>query len=190
MIAIENILISDDLADEYFVCDLNACKGGCCVHGEDGAPLTDEELTVLDDIFEDIKPYLTEKGIEAIEKNGKYYPNEEGAFRTTLIDGKDCAYVNFENGIAVCGIEKAHQDGVTDFQKPVSCHLYPVRIHAKEELEMVNYERWDICSAACSLGKKEQVPLYKFLKNALIRKYGKDFYEMLEAAINYSKQNT
>ncbi len=192
MIAIEDILVSDDLVDEFFVCDLKVCKGGCCVKGEGGAPLEEDELGILEDVYEKVEPYLTQAGIEAIKKQGHYTQESQGEFKTTLIkeqasgeDGGPCAYVNYDNGVAVCGIEKAYLDGKIDFQKPVSCHLYPVRIQKYDNYDAVNYEKWEICDAACALGKKGKVPLYKFVKEALTRKYGKGFYEALDATAKF-----
>ncbi len=194
MIAIENALISDELLDSYFTCDLKACKGACCVKGEGGAPLEVKELTILEDIYEDVKPYLTKEGIQAIEKQGKYTQPEIGVFKTPLITeqakGEDhgpCAYVAYVNGIAACGIEQAYNDGKIDLIKPVSCHLYPVRIEKYDSYDAVNYSKWKICDPACSLGKVTQVPLYQFVKQGLIRKYGEEFYQALEATANFKK---
>lgn len=196
MIVIDNVLVSDDLSDEYFTCDLSVCKGGCCVKGDGGAPLEEKELDALDKYYETIKPYLTQPGINAIEKRGKYTKDANGKYKTTLIteqatseeDKGPCAYVNYENGIAICGIEKAYYDEKIDFQKPVSCHLYPVRVTKYDGYDAVNYEKWEICRAACSLGKKNKKPLYEFIKDGLIRKYGKEFYEALEGAIAYARK--
>lgn len=190
MLAIGDVLISEDVLEKKFVCDLQACKGACCVQGDAGAPLTIEEASILDDIYEDIKWELTEEGRVAIEKNGKYEIDSEGDLGTTLVEGKHCAYAIFDNGVAKCGIENACKKGLTNFQKPVSCHLYPIRIkQLNEEIEALNYHQWDICAPACQCGDKLQVPVYKFLKTALIRKYGAEWYEELnnaaEAYLNF-----
>jgi hypothetical protein len=189
MLAIGDTLVSEDLIEKHFVCDLNACKGGCCVKGDYGAPLEKEELAILDDIYEDVKPFLSEEGIKSIEKQGKYVLYEKQEWVTPLIKGRECAYTIFENGIAKCGIEKAFYAGKVDFKKPVSCHLYPVRINKmKNSVEAVNYDRWSICKPACKLGDSLKVPLYKFLKESLTRKYGEVWYEQLElAAVHLEK---
>ncbi|MEM1123784.1 MAG: DUF3109 family protein [Bacteroidota bacterium] len=185
MVIIEDKLVSDDIFNNQFVCNLSACKGACCWEGDYGAPLEDAELKILDSIFESIKPFLSPVGIAAIEKKGKYtYYKGEGVeeWGTTLLDNAACAYMTLENGAAKCGIEAAYNAGVTDFRKPISCQLYPIRVSANEEtgFEALNYDMWDICSAACTLGEKEQVPVYQFLKEAIIRKYGEDFYAQME----------
>lgn len=193
MIIVQNILVSDDLVEEQFVCNLSACKGACCWEGDFGAPLDQAELPVLDSIFEKVKPYLSPAGIAAVEAQGKYvwFDNAEG-WGTPLIDGGPCAYMTYDAlGIAQCGIERAWKAGAIDFQKPISCHLYPVRVEKNESVgfEALNYDRWDICSAACELGKKGQVPVYQFVKAALVRKYGAEFYEELNGAAAFLKEH-
>lgn len=185
IIEIDNKLISSELKDVHFICDLSVCKGACCVEGDNGAPVAEDELEIMTNLVEKVKPYLTAEGIAAIEKNGAYQYNEdEGEYGTTLIDGKACAFINYERGIAVCGIEKAYNDGVVDFKKPISCHLYPIRITKLGEYEALNYEKWDICNAACIKGKQEKLSVYRFLKEPLIRKYGAEFYEALDGAFS------
>ncbi len=180
MIAIDNTLVSEELLEKKFVCDLNACKGECCVAGDSGAPLEDRETTILDDIYEDVKPYMQADGIEAVEKHGKYLIDFEGDIVTPLVDDKHCAYVYFENEIAKCAIEKAYYEGKVDFKKPISCHLYPVRINKYKDFEAVNYDKWNICSPACDCGIKLGVKVYQFLKEPLIRKYGEKWFEQLK----------
>lgn len=184
MIAIDNILISDEVIEEQFVCDLNKCKGGCCDDGDAGAPLEKEELQQIDKIYEIVKPYLTREGIAEIEKNGRYLYSQEFGWVTPAIQGQMCAYgFKDENGITKCGIEQAYYDKKIDWKKPISCHLFPIRIKKTKSNELVNYEpREDLCQAACSLGKKLKVPVYQFLKEPLTRKYGQAFYEALEQA--------
>jgi len=183
MIAIDNILISDSLVQQHFVCNLNACKGACCVEGESGAPLEFEETEALEKIYPQIKNYLTEEGRKTIEEKGLYTKDKKGVYKTPLMKDGACAYVRYENGIARCGIQTAYHEGKFNFIKPVSCHLYPVRI-TKNRLhkENVNYEEWEICNPACALGKSLKMPLYKFVKDALIRKFGERFYWALEKA--------
>jgi len=191
MIIVQDKLVSDDLVEEQFVCNLSACKGACCWEGDYGAPLEEAELPVLDSIFEKVKPFLSPAGIAAIEAQGKYIRVEQaGEWATVLVDNGPCAYMTLDAlGIAKCGIEQAWKAGAIDFQKPISCHLYPVRVEKNEAVgfEALNYDRWDICTAACELGKKEQIPVYQFVKNALVRKYGQDFYDELEGAVAFLK---
>ena len=187
MLAIGDTLVSEEILEKKFVCDLNACKGGCCVKGDYGAPLEDEELAVLEEIYPKVKPYLTRAGVEAIDKQGKYIRYSKKEWVTPLIKGKECAYTVFDpdssGGIAKCGIEKAWLDGKIGFQKPVSCHLYPIRINKlKSGVDSVNYDRWSICKAACKLGDSLKVPVYKFLKSSLVRKYGDAWFDQLELA--------
>jgi hypothetical protein len=184
VILIDDVLISDDVLEKQFVCNIAKCKGACCVEGDTGAPVEKEERKILKKIYPKIKPYLLPEGIEAIEKQGVYVdePDEEyTAYATPLINGGVCAYINYdENGAAVCAIENAHRDGVIDFKKPISCHLYPIRLKKMETVTAMNYDVWDICSDACKLGKKLQVPVYQFLKEPIIRKFGEEFYEIME----------
>jgi hypothetical protein len=183
MIEIEKTLISDDVVEQKFVCDLNACKGACCVHGDSGAPLDDDEAEKLEKIYKKVKPYLNEKGIAAIEEQGTWLIDSDGDKVTPLVDGnKECAYTVFENGFALCGIEKAWKDGKVKFRKPISCHLYPVRITKYKKFEAVNYETWDICKPACACGTKLKVSVHRFVKDALVRKYGEEWWNALDAA--------
>ena len=189
MLIIDSKVISPELFKEEFVCNLNACKGACCWEGDYGAPLETEELEVLENIYEKVKPFLRPEGIAAIEQQGvAVYVPQEREFGTTLIDNAACAYMTYEeNGTAKCGIEKAHEAGVIDYPKPISCHLYPIRVEQLDNssFEKLEYDRWDICSAACENGAKLNVPVYKFVKGPLIRKYGAEFYEQLEHMANH-----
>lgn len=181
MFQIGKTIVSDELIEKDFVCNLSACKGACCIAGDAGAPVEKEEVIILEDIYEKVKPFLRPEGIAAIEAQGTSVVSEWGELETPLIDGADCAYVTFTDaGIASCGIEDAHNAGVIDFKKPVSCHLYPARIKEYSSFSSVNYHKWDVCDAACTLGAELQVPVYKFLKDALIRKFGEDWYKELE----------
>jgi len=182
LIAIDNILVSDEVVEAQFVCDLNKCKGGCCEDGDAGAPLTDEETDKLNEVYEAVKPYLSQEGIKEIEKSGRYQYNKTFGWVTPTIEGKLCAYGTKDNkGIIKCGVEQAYLDGNIDWKKPISCHLYPIKTKKTKEHELVNYEpRETLCSPGCALGKKLKVPVYSFLKEALIRKYGKNFYEALD----------
>ena len=150
MIQIENTLISEEIITENFVCNLNKCKGECCVAGDAGAPLEAAELKIMETVFEKVKPYLNEKGLKAIAEQGLYVIDDDGDYTTTCVEKNlECAYVLFENGITQCAFEKAYNDGVIDFKKPISCHLYPVRITKYKDYEAVNYHKWDICKPAC-----------------------------------------
>ncbi|MCU0387317.1 MAG: DUF3109 family protein [Chitinophagaceae bacterium] len=184
MIIIDNILVSDEVVEEQFVCDLIKCKGGCCVDGDAGAPLLPEERANIDEVLPVVKQYLGERSLEEIEKQGNYVWNDEFGWVTPAIDGGICVYaVTDEKGIVKCAIEQAYREGKVDWKKPISCHLFPIRIKQSEhgDQEYVNYEpREDLCKPACKLGKKLKVPVYQFLKEPLIRKYGQEFYDTLE----------
>ena len=186
MILIDDILVSDDVVEKKFICDLARCKGGCCEEGDAGAPLTEAELVELENNFQNIKPYLTEEGIKAIEEKGFYHYSEEFGWVTTAIAGKMCAYgFRDENGIIKCGIEKAFIEGKINWKKPISCHLFPIKIKATDTHTLVNYEpRKDLCKPACALGEQMKTPAYRFLKEALVRKFGEDFYEALDKIAN------
>ena len=192
MIAIDNKLVSDEIVQKQFVCDLHKCKGGCCEDGDAGAPLNLDELDELIHNYEAVKSYLTEAGIKAIELHGKYLYDKEFGWVTPTIKGEMCAYgYRDEKGIIKCGIEKAYNEGKITWKKPVSCHLFPIRVNKSkedEDLEYLNYEpREGLCNPACRLGKQLKVPVYVFLKEAIIRKYGEEFYNVLEAAAQYAE---
>ncbi len=180
MFQLGKTIVSEDILQNDFVCNLSACKGACCVDGDAGAPLTEEETKILESIYEKVKPFLRKEGIDAIEAQGTWVVGTDGTLETPLIDGKDCAYVMFDGKTALCGIEQAYNQGEVDWKKPVSCHLYPIRVKDFSEFAAVNYDRWDICDPACSLGAELEVPVYKFVKEALIRKFGADWYMELE----------
>lgn len=189
MIVIDKTIISDDIADNFFVCNLEKCKGACCVEGDLGAPLLPAELEILENIYDEVAPYITEKGKQAIEQQGTWIKDKDGDFSTPTIEGRECAYAIYDKkGMLKCGIEMAYKDGKVDFQKPLSCHLYPIRIKEYEHYEALNYDRWHICSDACHLGNELGVPIYKFLKTPLIRKYGQEWYEQLEQAVAFKNR--
>lgn len=183
MIIIGNTSVSDDLYLVRFCCHLKKCQGACCVAGDAGAPLDEDEISMMEDQLEQIMPYMTERGIKTIRALGVFDYDICGRFVTPLVNGGECAFANFQDGIAYCAIEKAYFDNKITFRKPVSCHLYPVRISAHTHFEAVNYEKWHVCKPALKRGNRDGVPLYIFLKEALIRKYGTDWYHMLEAEI-------
>lgn len=185
MIEVGKTLVADDVVEEAFVCDLHKCKGACCVEGDLGAPLLKEELPLIESVIEAVKPYLSKEAIDVLEKEGGYLLDEDNDYSTTTINDKECAFAFYdESKVLKCSIEQAHKDGKTDFKKPISCHLYPIRITKLPEVEALNYDRWKICSDACDLGRELKVPVYKFLKEALIRKYGEDWYIELENKID------
>lgn len=185
MIEVGNVLVHEDVINNDFVCNLNKCKGICCVEGDSGAPLLEKELEKLAEVYPKVKPYLTEKGIAAIEADGTYVIDADGDYTTTCVDGnKECAYVTWENGITKCGIEKAYEDGLVDWKKPISCHLYPIRATHYPDFDVLYYDRWHICKDACTFGEQLNVPVYKFLKDPLIREYGEAWYAELESAVN------
>lgn len=182
MIEIDNKVVSSEILEQRFCCDLPRCLGMCCVHGDSGAPLTPNEALTLEQIQDSVKPYMTAEGIQAIQEQGVAITDSDGDLVTPLIAGKECAFTVFENGIAACAIEKARNDGKIDFQKPISCHLYPIRVKEYSNFTALNYHQWEVCAPARELGKQINLPVYKFLKDALIRAYGKEFYSQLEEA--------
>jgi hypothetical protein len=183
MLLIDNVSISDDLYLVRFCCNLPKCLGACCVGGDAGAPLEEAEISIIEDELDIYKPYMTEGGIRTVEKQGVFDYDMFGKFVTPLVNDGECAFANFSGGIAHCAIEKAFFDHKTRFRKPVSCHLYPVRITEYEQFDAVNYHKWNICKPALKKGSREGIPLYKFLKSALVRKYGEDWYHRLELEI-------
>ena len=190
MFQLDNTLVSEELLEAHFCCDLQACKGACCVAGEAGAPLDKEEVSLLEELYPKISPFLNDKGRKAIAKQGTSVVAADDSLETPLVDGKECAYTTFDSrGVAHCGIEQAHKAGAIDWQKPISCHLYPVRVQHYSAFTAVNYHRWQICHAACDLGAKNKLPIYQFVKEALVRKFGQPWFEALEqTAQSYADQ--
>lgn len=181
IIEIKDKLVSSEIFEKQFVCDLNACKGACCVEGDDGAPLTLEEASLLEDYIDDIKPFMTKEGIDVVNRKGVFYLDRFGEPVTSLIKGKDCVFVTLdENGITKCGVEQAYREKKISFNKPISCHLYPIRVKKFNTFESLNYDRWSICNPACQLGEQLKVPVFRFLKEPLIRAYGADFFDELK----------
>ena len=180
MFQLGKTIVSEDILQKDFVCNLSACKGACCIAGDAGAPLTHQETKILADIYPKVKPFLQKDGIAAIEAQGTSIIGTDGTLETPLVDNKGCAYVIFDGKTALCGIEQAYNQGLVDWKKPVSCHLYPIRVNDFSEFAAVNHDRWDICDDACTLGKELEVPIYKFVKEALIRRFGQNWYLELE----------
>lgn len=188
MFQIGSNLVSLEVIEKKFRCDLGKCKGACCIHGDAGAPLEEDELAPLEESFPEVKAYLKKENIEALEKQGLYTIDADGDKVTSLLNGKECAFVVFENGIAKCAIEKAFFDGKIKFRKPVSCHLYPIRISKYSTYDAVNFHEWDICKSAIKAGERENLPVFSFLKEPLTRKYGEQWYtELSQAAREYLK---
>ncbi|HEY6915619.1 MAG TPA: DUF3109 family protein [Paludibacter sp.] len=183
MLQIDDTIISLDLLDEKFVCDLASCKGICCIEGDDGAPLEVEEVKIIEDLLPIIWDDLTEVSKDVIRKQGVSYIDADGEPVTSIVNGAECVFTYTDgDGTCKCAIEKAFREGKTDFYKPISCHLYPVRLQKYDEFLAVNYHRWSVCNCARKLGGKLKVPVYKFLKEPLIRKFGPEWFEQLEIA--------
>lgn len=192
MFQIGKTLVSEEILENDFVCNISACKGECCIAGDAGAPVLDEEIEKLNEVYPKIKHLLRPEGIAALEEEGTYTTSDFGEHETTLVNQKECAFVTFdEKGTACCGIEQGYNKGLVDWKKPISCYLYPIRVQKLTNFLAVNYNQWDICDDACTLGKELQVPVYKFLKDALILKFGEAWYQELElVAAEWKKLKT
>lgn len=188
MIIINNVIVNDEVFKESFACNLNACKGACCWEGDYGAPLENEEVVILEEIQDKIKNFIDVRSVKLIEEEGgiRFYEDKK-IMGTNLHSDGACIYLNTEGPISYCGIEQAWKEGVTEFRKPISCHLYPIRIEEDHlsGFETLNYDEWDICSAACVKGKKEKIKVYEFAKEAIIRKYGESFYSQLVETVKH-----
>lgn len=182
MLEIGKTVISLDLITSNFTCNLSVCKGACCITGDSGAPLEDYEARKLEEIYPALKPFLRDESVRCIDELGTSVMDIERDIVTPLIDGKECAYTLFENGIARCAIEKAYLAGAIDYRKPISCYLYPVRIKKYRQFDAVNYDRWEICQPAVKQGNDLQMPVYLFCRNALSQHYGDAWFSMLETA--------
>lgn len=181
MVQIDDTIISLDVFDAKFICDLDKCKGECCVEGESGAPLEDDEVAKLEAVLPIVWDDLSEEAKAVIDAQGVAYEDMDGDMVTSIVNGKDCVFTCYDtSGMCKCAIEKAYREGKVDFYKPISCHLYPIRLEKYREFTAVNYHRWSVCKAAEILGQKEGLPVYKFLKEPLIRKFGSEWYEQLE----------
>lgn len=185
MLQIDNTVISFDVLEKYFFCDLSKCLGECCIEGDAGAPLEEDEKYILEDILPIIWSDLSPAAQEKIKEQGVSYIDEEGDLVTSIVNGKDCVFTYYETGgLCKCAIEKAFREGKISFYKPISCHLYPIRVKDFGNFSAVNFHKWKICKAAAVLGRKNGVKVYQFLKEPLIRKFGKEWYEQLEIAVN------
>ena len=190
MIQIDDTLVSLDVIEKFFLCDLSHCKGECCVEGDSGAPLEPGEVEELEKVLPVVWNDLSEKAKAVIDRQGVSYVDEEGDRVTSIVDGKDCVFTCYDSDdTCKCAVEKAFREGKTSFYKPVSCHLYPVRITEYPDFKAVNYHKWDVCKAAALLGEKERVRVYQFLKEPLVRKFGEQWYAALEeCATEWLKQ--
>ena len=180
MYQIGDVLISDEVLTERFVCDLQLCMGACCIEGDAGAPVDLDEVMQIEEVLPVIWDELSIPARKVINKQGVAYPDPEGQLVASIVNGKDCVFTCYdEKGCCYCAIEKAFREGKTTFYKPLSCHLYPIRIKQVGDLEALNYHRWDVCKAAVLLGQKKDVRVYEFLKEPLIRKFGETWYQEL-----------
>jgi len=176
---IDHTLVSRDLLEVRFCCDLGDCRGRCCVEGDSGAPLSPDEIPMMEACQDQVRPYLSQAALDVLDRVGVCVTDADGDVVTPLVEGRECIYTVFSGDQAMCAFELAFLDGKSTFRKPLSCHLYPVRITSYRDYDAVNYHRWDLCKAACRLGAKKEVPLYVFLREPLIRKYGPSWYEQL-----------
>lgn len=189
MIQIDDKIVSADLLRECFACDLAQCKGICCVEGNAGAPLEADEIDTLESEYEAYKPYMTPEGIEAIEQDGFMVVDDEGDYTTPLVNDAECAFTYRDNGVTLCAIEKAWKEGLTTFRKPISCHLYPIRlVRFSNGTTGLNYHRWSVCAPARDCGRKLNIPVYKALREPIVRRFGEEFYKALETAEEFIKQ--
>lgn len=189
IIEIGDKLVSGEIFEKEFVCNLNACKGACCIEGNEGAPLQQGEIDLLEKHLEAIKPYMTEGGVKQVDTKGVFYMDRENEPVTSLVRGKECAFVFFdEKGITKCAVEQAYRDEKIPFNKPISCHLYPIRVKKYKSFTALNYDKWPICKDACALGEELGVPVYRFLEEPLKRVYGVAFYTELEKAAEALKE--
>lgn len=190
MLQIQNALVSLDLAEEFFVCDLEKCLGECCIEGDAGAPITHDEYEKLKKILPIVWDDLLPSAQRRIEEAGVGYVDEEGDLVTQIVDGRNCVFTTYgPGGACLCAIEKTYREGRCDFRKPISCYLYPLRLTEYPTFTAVNYHRWKICKCACSLGRKSNVRLYEFMREPLIERFGRQWYdELAEACRAYLEQ--
>jgi hypothetical protein len=190
MVQIDDKLISLDIFERHFICDVSKCKGACCVEGDSGAPLEDNETEILESVFPLIKDRLSKEALQVISEKGVWEVDSDGDKVTPIINGRECVYTTFtDDGVCKCVIEEAFNEGLINFKKPISCHLYPIRVTRYADFEALNYHQWPICGAARALGAQVGMPVFRFLKEALIRKYGQAFYDEMEEADKLLKNN-
>ena len=185
MIQIGETIVSQVAFEHAFCCDLSKCKGACCVEGDAGAPLLPSEVPILESIQDAIRPYLRPEGLAALEAQGVAVKDHDGEWVTPLVDGRECAYVTFDQGVAKCGIEQAAAAGAVDLPKPISCHLYPIRVTKYQDFDALNVHHWKVCEPACSLGQELKLPVFRFLQGALVRAYGPAWMEEAEEVYKF-----
>ena len=185
MIQIGETIVSQVAFEHAFCCDLSKCKGACCVEGDAGAPLLPSEVPILESIQDAIRPFLRPEGLAALEAQGVAVKDHDGEWVTPLVDGRECAYVTFDQGVAKCGIEQAAAAGAVDWPKPISCHLYPIRVTKYQDFDALNVHHWKVCEPACSLGQELKLPVFRFLQGALVRAYGPAWMKEAEEAYQF-----
>ncbi len=188
MFAVDNVLVSDDLLDAPFCCNLAACFGGCCVHGESGAPLEADERSKLEEILPEVRKYLRPEALRVIEREGVWEEVAHGEYATTCVDGAECVFVTYEGPVAKCAVQRVYEEGRVDFPKPISCHLFPVRVENHGEMDALNYERVSRCDPARKLGGRRGLQLADFLRVPLIRKYGESWYTKFRAVCELRRE--
>ena len=185
MIQIGETIVSQVAFEHAFCCDLSKCKGACCVEGDAGAPLLPSEVPIIESIQDAIRPFLRPEGLTALEAQGVAVKDHDGEWVTPLVDGRECAYVTFDQGVAKCGIEQAAAAGAVDWPKPISCHLYPIRVTKYQDFDALNVHHWKVCEPACSLGQELKLPVFRFLQGALVRAYGPAWMEEAEEVYQF-----
>ena len=189
MVQIQDTIVSFDIITKEFCCDLKKCHGACCIEGDAGAPVTPDEIAEIEQLLPVISNDLSAGALKAIEERGIAYPDPEGELVTQIVNGKDCVFTCYdENGCCCCAIEKAYRNGKVSFMKPVSCHLYPIRVKKIGDYWGLDYNRWDVCQAAVIKGHREETALYKYLKEPLIRRFGQAWYDELELTVSEMKK--
>ena len=190
MLIVGNVLVSEELIDKCFCCDIEQCRGLCCVEGDMGAPVAPAEVAELEEYYPDFQKYMTEEGVAVVEDGGTFVFNGEDSFETPLMASNDaCVFAYFENGIAKCAIEKCFLNREIPFRKPISCYLYPIRVSRVGDYEALNYDHWSVCRTAVENGNRLKIPVYRFLREPLIAKYGKDWYAELEEMVRVRNEN-
>lgn len=183
IIQIDNVLIPLDIITERFCCDLDACGGICCVEGDAGAPVTAGEILGMEDALDTVWPGLSASAQAVIDKQGVAYTDEEGDLVTSIVGGKDCVFTCYDKGCCLCALERAYREGKVSFCKPISCALYPIRERTLRSGDIaLSYHRWSVCEPARRKGRELDLPVYKFLKEPLIRRFGEEWYKALETA--------
>ena len=191
MLIVGNVLVSEELIDKCFCCDIEQCKGICCVEGDSGAPVAPDEVAELEEYYSDYKKFMTEEGVAVVDNGGTFVFNGGDSFDTPLVESNDaCAFAFFEDGVAKCAIEKCFLNQKIPFRKPSSCYLYPIRVNRVGDYEALNYDHWSICKSAVENGNRLKLPVYKFLKEPLVAKYGEAWYAELEEMVRLRNENS